>query len=94
VFERTRATALLLRGTEGEGVADARRLPAMDGFVRGERVALEPGRKGTITELPDLPAGTDAQATARYIRAVMCGDQPVPPSVGAQVEHILRLASA
>lgn len=94
VFERTGATALLLRGTEGEGVADARRLPAMDGFVRGERIAMEPGRRGTITDLPALPCGTDAKPTAGYIRAVLAGDQPVPPSVAVQVEHILRLATS
>jgi hypothetical protein len=35
VYELMGATALLLRGTEGEVVADARRLPQMDGFVRG-----------------------------------------------------------
>ncbi|TFZ04607.1 DNA-binding protein YbiB [Ramlibacter rhizophilus] len=94
VFQRVRATALLLRGTEGEVVADARRLPAMDGFVRGERIALEAGRKGTLDLLPELPPGTDPQATADYIRAVLAGERPVPESVQVQVEHILRLASA
>ena len=93
VFERQRATALLLRGTEGEVVADARRLPQMEGFVRGERVLLEEGRKGTLTELPGLPKEVDAQSTAVYIRDVLQGRQPVPGSLQLQVEHILRLAS-
>jgi anthranilate phosphoribosyltransferase len=53
VYELMGATALLLRGTEGEVVADARRLPQMDGFVRGKRVALEEGQRGTLTDLPD-----------------------------------------
>ncbi|AEG93765.1 DNA-binding protein YbiB [Ramlibacter tataouinensis] len=94
VFERVGATALLLRGTEGEVVADARRLPQMDGFVRGRRVTLEEGRKGTLTALPELPAGTDAPGTAVYIREVLEGRQPVPESLALQVEHILRLAVA
>jgi anthranilate phosphoribosyltransferase len=94
VFTLVKATALLLRGTEGEVVADARRLPQMDGFVRGERMTLEPGRKGTLTSLPDFPAGIDAATTAAYIQDVLAGRRPVPHSVEVQVEHILHLASA
>lgn len=94
VFELMGATALLLRGTEGEVVADARRLPQMDGFIRGRRVALEEGRKGTLTDLPDLPKDTSVESTAAYIRAVLTGDKPIPHSLAAQVEHILHLADA
>jgi anthranilate phosphoribosyltransferase len=94
VFERMQATALLLRGTEGEVVADARRLPQMDGFVRGQRVPLEEGRKGTLTELPDLPKEVDPDSTAAYIRDVLAGRKPIPESLALQVEHILHLATA
>jgi anthranilate phosphoribosyltransferase len=94
VFELLGATALLLRGTEGEVVADARRLPQMDGFVRGVRVALQEGRRGTLTDLPDLPKEVDAGTTAAYIRDVLHGRKPIPESMELQVEHILRLASA
>jgi anthranilate phosphoribosyltransferase len=94
VFQRMRATALLLRGTEGEPVADARRLPEMVGFVRGERMVLEEGRKGTLTALPLLPAEPDAQATARVIADVLAGRAPVPDSIALQVKHLLHLATA
>jgi len=94
VFERMGATALLLRGTEGEAVADARRLPQMDGFIAGRRVTLEEGRKGTLTDLPDLPREIDAATTAAYIRDVLEGRKPVPGSMALQVEHILHLAQA
>jgi anthranilate phosphoribosyltransferase len=94
VFEQMQATALLLRGTEGEVVADARRLPQMDGFVRGQRVALEEGRKGTLTELPDLPKDVDPETTAAYIRDVLAGRKPIPESLALQVEHILHLTTA
>jgi len=94
VFELMGATALLLRGTEGEVVADARRLPQMDGFERGVRVALQEGRRGTLTELPGLPKEVDPETTAAYIRDVLQGRKPIPESMVLQVEHILRLASA
>ena len=93
VFELMQATALLLRGTEGEVVADARRLPQMDGFIAGRRVTLQEGRKGTVTDLPDVPKDIAPEATAAYIRDVLAGTRPVPDSLALQVEHILRLAS-
>jgi anthranilate phosphoribosyltransferase len=92
VFERMGATALLLRGTEGEVVADARRLPQMEGFVAGRRIVLEEGRRGTLTDLPGWPEGTGVDATVAYIRDVLAQQQPLPSSIGLQVEHILRLA--
>ena len=94
VFQLEQSTALLLRGTEGEAVADARRLPQMDGFIRGRHVALEVGQKGTLADLPDLPREIDAATTAAYIREVMDERRPVPASMRQQVEHILHLADA
>ena len=94
VFELMGSTALLLRGTEGEVVADARRLPQMDGFIAGRRIVLEEGRKGTLTELPDLPRDIGAETTAAYIQDVLAGSKPVPASMALQVEHILRLAES
>jgi anthranilate phosphoribosyltransferase len=93
VLELMGSTALLLRGTEGEAVADARRLPQMEGFVGGVRSTLEVGRKGTLTDLPDLPRDIDPDTTAQYIHDVLAGRKPVPGSMAQQVEHILRLQS-
>jgi len=94
VLELMGATALLLRGTEGEVVADARRLPQMDGFIAGRRVPLEQKQPGTIADLPGLPKEIDAHSTAVYIREVLAGDRPVPVSMALQVEHILQLAQS
>jgi anthranilate phosphoribosyltransferase len=94
VFELMGSTALLLRGTEGEVVADARRLPQMDGFIAGRRIELQAGQRGTLTELPGLPKEIDPEATAAYIRNVLDERVPLPASLGLQVEHILRLAGA
>jgi anthranilate phosphoribosyltransferase len=93
VFELMGSTALLLRGTEGEAVADARRMPQMEGFVAGRRVVLQEQRRGTLTDLPGWPSGVDAQATAAYIHDVLNERQPLPESIALQVEYILRLAS-
>ena len=90
-FERVQANALLLRGTEGEGVADARRLPQMQGFIGGVRVLNEEGVKGTLPSVPDLPKAIDAASTAAYIESVLAGSSPVPPSISQQVAHIVHL---
>lgn len=96
VFELRGATGLLLRGTEGEVVADPRRMPQMEGFVRGERRLLQEKRPGTVSlaDLPDLPESGDAAATAAYIRDVLAGRKLVPDSIAAQVERIVHLAGA
>jgi anthranilate phosphoribosyltransferase len=90
-FELMQSNAMLLRGTEGESVADARRMPQMDGYLAGQRTVLQEAQSGTLPTLPDLPKAFDAQTTADYIRDVMAGKSPVPPSIARQLEHILRL---
>ena len=91
-IELMQINAMLLRGTEGESVADARRMPQMDGFIRGEKLLLQEGQSGTLASLPGLPNEYDADTTATYIRDVMAGTSAVPPSIAKQVEHILRLS--
>jgi anthranilate phosphoribosyltransferase len=90
-FELTQTNALLLRGTEGEVVADARRLPQMDAFINGQRQRVQEAQAGTLKDLPDLPKTTDAASTATYIQSVLGGQQAVPASIAMQVEHILHL---
>jgi anthranilate phosphoribosyltransferase len=89
-FALTGTHALLLRGTEGEPVADARRTPQMDVFRDGQRQTVQAAQEGPLVALPELPATTAAAATADYIRAVLDGRLPVPTPVALQVAHILR----
>ena len=91
-FELMQSNALLLRGTEGEPVADPRRMPQMDGFLAGRRAVLQEAQTGTLVNLPDLPKAFDAETTAAYIQRVMAGESAVPPPIARQVEHILHLS--
>ncbi len=93
IFELIKANALLLRGTEGEVVADARRMPQMQGFIGGRQILLQEGVKGTLPSVPDLPREIDAASTAAYIQSVLAGKSPLPTSIAQQVEHILHLVS-
>jgi anthranilate phosphoribosyltransferase len=86
----THTRALLLRGTEGEAVADPRRTPHMDAFAHGIRTALIEGQSGPLVKLPDLPADIDALSTARYTQAVLSGDLPVPEPLTRQVQAALQ----
>jgi len=88
-FALTGQHALLLRGTEGEPVADARRTPAMDVFKDGQTRRVQAQREGSLERLPDMPA-TDATATAAYIQQVLRGERAVPEPIALQVQHILR----
>ena len=87
----TGSDAMLLRGTEGEPVADPRRTPQMDGFLSGRAVRLQEAQGGPLTALPTLPATTEAASTAAYTRAVLSGELPVPEPIARQVEQLLHL---
>jgi anthranilate phosphoribosyltransferase len=88
-FALTGQHALLLRGTEGEPVADARRTPAMDVFKNGQTRRVQDQREGSLNQLPDMPA-IDAAATAAYIQQVLRGERAVPEPIALQVQHILH----
>ncbi|MBH1963761.1 MAG: DNA-binding protein YbiB [Comamonadaceae bacterium] len=88
-FRLVNTIALLLRGTEGEPVADARRTPRMELFRHGQTHCVQEAQGGSLTALPDLPA-IDAVSTATYTQAVLDGNLPVPAPIARQVEHITR----
>ncbi len=95
-LELTQATALLLRGTEGEPVADARRLPALKCFVNGQAddaLSVEQ-QTGSLKRLPELPAEIDATTTASLIRSMLAGELPVPDPIAEQVKCLVDLRQA
>ncbi|WP_050477486.1 DNA-binding protein YbiB [Herbaspirillum rhizosphaerae] len=87
-----RGDAFLMRGTEGETVANARRAQQIDWFHAGERTLLVEKQK-VAEEIPDLPEGRDAEATARWIKAVLAGEKSVPEAIVEQVEHCVAVAA-
>ena len=92
-FALTGQHALLLRGTEGEPVADARRTPAMDVFKDGQTLRVQEQQEGSLAKMPELP-NTEAAATAVYIEHVLQNLLPVPGPIAQQVQHILREVKA
>ena len=89
--ETSGADAMLLRGTEGEPVADPRRQPRVDTWLGGR---LRPelslvAHEGVLTELPLLPRETDAAHTAVYVQEVLSGMRPVPTPLARQAAQIV-----
>jgi anthranilate phosphoribosyltransferase len=81
--------ALLLRGTEGEPVADPRRCPAMDAFQAGTVQRVQDAQAGPLAQLPDLP-GIDPADTAAWTARVLAGEIAVPQPIALQVHHIVH----
>ena len=83
--------ALLLRGTEGEPVADPRRRPRMDVYVGGMVCAAAscPAQDGAVSDMPLLPVERDAASTAIYVQSLLAGEKPMPAPVARQVNAVL-----
>lgn len=88
-FQLTQANAFLLRGTEGEPVADARRAPQMDFFHNGKTQTVQAAQTGALQSIPDLPAAS-AESTAQYIQEILNQQRAVPAPIALQVQHILQ----
>jgi anthranilate phosphoribosyltransferase len=86
-----RGDAFLMRGTEGETVANANKAQQIDWFHGGLRTTLVP-KQTQVGELPLLPEDKGAAATAEWISSVLSGDIPVPPSIAEQVAQCLLVS--
>ncbi len=95
-LQHTRANAVLMRGTEGEPVADPRRQPQLNVLLHGQpRPDLSvPAQTGVLRELPELPSTCDALTTARHINAVMQGLAQPPASLTEQVRCLMQACSS
>ncbi len=88
-----RGDAFLMRGTEGETVANSNRAQQIDWFHAGQRTVLVQ-KQSVATDLPTLPPDRDAATTALWIAQVLAGALPVPPSIADQVAQCLLVAKA
>ncbi len=85
-----RGDAFLMRGTEGETVANAMRAQQIDWFHQGQCTTLvqtQPGSAGA-----DLPETSDAASTAAWVQQVLRGERPVPATIAEQLTHCLSVS--
>ena len=89
--QRSAADLMLLRGTEGEPVADPRRCPKIDTWLGGlwQADLSCPVQEGVLAELPLLPRQIDAATVAVYIQGVLAGEKPGPAPLDRQVDLLL-----
>jgi len=88
-----RGDAFLMRGTEGETVANANRAQAIDWFHGSERTLIAE-RDAPTDNVAPAPEARDAAATAEWIARALDGDVPVPAPILAQVAHCVRVSKA
>lgn len=86
-----RGDAFLMRGTEGETVANPHRAPRIDWFHGGERTVLVE-RDAPTDLLAEVPEARDAATTAAWIAAALRGEAPIPAPIVAQVAHCVAVA--
>lgn len=92
-LQHAAADALLMRGTEGEPVADARRQPRFDAFVQGARhdTLSRAQIDGVLTSLPTLPDDAQPGTTATWIQRALAGDVSIPDAILAQRDCLLAM---
>jgi anthranilate phosphoribosyltransferase len=86
-----RGDAFLMRGTEGETVANARRGQQIDWFHQGICTTLIE-KQLPVDAAPDMPQQRDAQTTADWIAQVLKGALPVPAAIARQVSLCAAVA--
>lgn len=90
LLEAEKATALLMRGTEGEPYAAPRRRPRLLGFHQGMSEELFGAAEFDAADLVDEHC--EVEANAALIRAMLAGERPVPQPIIDQVSALASLA--
>jgi anthranilate phosphoribosyltransferase len=86
-----RGDAFLMRGTEGETVANANRANQIDWFHDGQREVLVP-RDAPTDIVAAAPSARDAGPTAEWIAKALRGEEPVPASITEQVAQCVAVS--
>ena len=86
-----RGDVFLMRGTEGETVANAKRAQAVTWFHDNQaQVLIE--KQAPVDESPPLPEASDAKTTAEWVLQALEGQQPVPEPIAEQVRQCVQVA--
>lgn len=89
VADPQRGDVLLMRATEGETVANTKKVQQIDWFHDRKQTTLVEAQAGTDLVLPIPP---DAHGTAQWIKQVLAGIEPVPENIATQVKYCLNVA--
>lgn len=82
--------ALLLRGTEGEPFANAKRRPRLEFIREGVVDVLFEAEHDSLRSLPNLPESSDAATTAKWISRVLDKQIPLPKPIANQLACLLQ----
>jgi anthranilate phosphoribosyltransferase len=88
------ANAQLLRGTEGEPVADPRRMRKSVLLNAGVVFAAHDPQDTAASDNTSYPVGLNAEQTADYLRSLLAHPDTIPAPIKAQVTQLCELALA
>lgn len=92
LLQAQQATALLMRGTEGEAFANPRRRPELLGFQHGEPVSLFPAEAGGTPPIPGWPETADFKQNIALIQSLREAPDKIPLPLLDQVTALKTLA--
>lgn len=92
LLQAQQATALLMRGTEGEAFANPRRRPELLGFQHGEPVTLFPAEAGGTPPIPGWPETADFKQNIALIQSLREAPDKIPTPLLDQVTALKTLA--
>lgn len=83
---------LLMRGSEGEAVANTGRGQQIDCYYQGLSECLREADSQLVGEPDAIPESLDAASTAEWIQRVMNGEVAVPINIAQQVQICLSVS--
>jgi len=90
----TKSNALILRGCEGEPVADARRSPQYTALVNGDLLFEKEAQRGSVAGINSLSQELTSSSVTNYTLQLLDGKLPIPNSIFEQIELIKQVAYA
>lgn len=92
LLQSQQATALLMRGTEGEAFANPKRRPELLGFQHGNPVTLFPAEEGGTPPIPGWPERADFVQNVALIQSLRDTPARIPQPLIDQVTALKTLA--